>query len=98
MSAVPGALVARFVRNSRDGRPRHIPGRFHVEAASPHSVSSGRCRLTKGFAITAKKRHPRASGRMANSRFEYVKNFELDDTLLPGCWIVIRLDGRGFTK
>ena len=35
---------------------------------------------------------------MANTRFEYVKHFELDDTLLPGCWIVIRLDGKGFTK
>ena len=35
---------------------------------------------------------------MANSRFEYVKHFELDDALLPGCWIVVRLDGKGFTK
>ena len=35
---------------------------------------------------------------MAKSKFEYVKNFELDDRLLPNCWIVIRLDGRGFTK
>jgi len=36
--------------------------------------------------------------RMANSRYEYVRNFELDDKLLPGCWIVIRVDGKGFTK
>lgn len=36
--------------------------------------------------------------RMANSKYEYVKRFESDDTLLPGCWIVIRLDGKGFTK
>eukprot|EP00873_Tetraselmis_striata_P022803 jgi/Tetstr1/443067/TSEL_031125.t1 len=35
---------------------------------------------------------------MANSRFEYVRDYELDDALLPGCWIVLRLDGRGFTK
>ena len=35
---------------------------------------------------------------MANTKFEYVKQFELDDTLLPGCWIVVRLDGKGFTK
>eukprot|EP00887_Chlorella_sp_A99_P005211 scaffold1.g5211.t1 len=35
---------------------------------------------------------------MANSRFEYVKRFELDDRLLPACWIVIRLDGKGFTR
>ena len=33
---------------------------------------------------------------MAKSRFEYVKLFEKDDTLLPNTWIVLRLDGRGF--
>jgi tRNA(His) guanylyltransferase len=35
---------------------------------------------------------------MACSRFEYVKGYEADDRLLPGCWIVVRLDGRGFTR
>ncbi|CAL8469408.1 g8949 [Coccomyxa elongata] len=35
---------------------------------------------------------------MAKSRFEYVKQFELEDILLPRCWIVIRLDGKGFTR
>ncbi|KAI1465401.1 tRNA guanylyltransferase [Daldinia caldariorum] len=35
---------------------------------------------------------------MANSRFEYVKQFEQVDNLLPNTWIVVRLDGRGFTK
>lgn len=35
---------------------------------------------------------------MAKSRFEYVKTFEQDDRLLRDCWIVIRLDGKGFTK
>lgn len=35
---------------------------------------------------------------MANSKYEYVRAFELDDTLLPGCFIVIRVDGKGFTK
>ncbi|TDZ40218.1 tRNA(His) guanylyltransferase [Colletotrichum spinosum] len=35
---------------------------------------------------------------MANSKFEYVKNFELPDPLLPNTWIVVRIDGRGFTK
>eukprot|EP00897_Mesotaenium_endlicherianum_P010344 jgi/Mesen1/9338/ME000061S08787 len=35
---------------------------------------------------------------MAKSRYEYVKQFELDDSLLPQCWIVIRIDGRAFTK
>lgn len=49
-----------------------------------------------GWGQTSKRRL--LEGKMANSRFEYVKSFELDDTLLPGCWIVVRLDGRGFTK
>ncbi|CAG9460533.1 unnamed protein product [Pedinophyceae sp. YPF-701] len=37
---------------------------------------------------------------MANTKFEYVKTFEAatDAPLLPGCWIVVRIDGRGFTK
>lgn len=37
-------------------------------------------------------------GSMANSKYEYVKQYELDDRLLPGCWIVVRVDGKGFTK
>ena len=35
---------------------------------------------------------------MANSRFEYTKRFEQSDELLPQCWIVVRIDGKGFTK
>ncbi|CAN8074055.1 unnamed protein product [Agarophyton chilense] len=35
---------------------------------------------------------------MACSRFEYVKFFENHQRLLPGCWSVIRLDGRCFTS
>lgn len=35
---------------------------------------------------------------MANSRFEYVREFELDDRILPNCWIVVRIDGKGFHK
>ncbi|CEP23693.1 THG1 [Cyberlindnera jadinii] len=35
---------------------------------------------------------------MAKSRFEYVKQFERDNLLLPETFIVIRLDGRGFHK
>ncbi|KAF5684992.1 tRNA(His) guanylyltransferase [Fusarium circinatum] len=35
---------------------------------------------------------------MANSKFEYVRNFETADPLLPNTWIVVRVDGRGFTK
>lgn len=35
---------------------------------------------------------------MANSKYEYVKKFEQDDQLLPGTWIVVRIDGRGFHR
>lgn len=31
-------------------------------------------------------------------RWEYVKQFEQPDVLLPNTWIVVRIDGRGFTK
>lgn len=35
---------------------------------------------------------------MANSKYEYVKDFEVNDNILPHTWIVIRIDGRAFTK
>ncbi|OCT44286.1 tRNA(His) guanylyltransferase [Cladophialophora carrionii] len=35
---------------------------------------------------------------MANSKYEYVRNFERDEILLPNTWIVVRIDGRGFHK
>ncbi|NWJ09643.1 THG1 guanylyltransferase, partial [Crypturellus undulatus] len=35
---------------------------------------------------------------MAKSKFEYVRDFEADDALLPNCWIVVRLDGRNFHR
>ncbi|XP_068621016.1 probable tRNA(His) guanylyltransferase [Battus philenor] len=36
--------------------------------------------------------------KMAKSSFEYVKNYELDDALLPNTWIIARLDGKCFHK
>lgn len=35
---------------------------------------------------------------MAKSKYEYVKQFESDDHCLPNCWMVVRLDGKGFHK
>jgi len=35
---------------------------------------------------------------MAKSKYEYVKSFEQDTVLLPQAWVVIRIDGKGFTK
>jgi len=35
---------------------------------------------------------------MANSEYQYVRNFETLDVLPPSNWIVVRIDGRGFSK
>jgi len=35
---------------------------------------------------------------MSHSKFEYVKKFELEDRLVPNCWIVVRIDGKAFHK
>ncbi|KAK4503883.1 hypothetical protein PRZ48_004798 [Zasmidium cellare] len=35
---------------------------------------------------------------MANSEFQYVRSFETWDALPPSNWIVVRIDGRGFSK
>jgi hypothetical protein len=32
------------------------------------------------------------------ARYEYVRSFEQPDSLLPNTFIVVRIDGRGFTK
>ncbi|XP_075156109.1 tRNA-histidine guanylyltransferase [Haematobia irritans] len=37
-------------------------------------------------------------GSMACSRYEYVKGYETDDSILPNVWIVVRVDGKGFHK
>jgi tRNA(His) guanylyltransferase len=35
---------------------------------------------------------------MTNSKFSFVKKFEQEKLCLPGCFIVVRIDGRAFTK
>lgn len=35
---------------------------------------------------------------MANSKFAYVRDFELPDRLLPGTFIVFRIDGHAFRQ
>ncbi|KFM81248.1 putative tRNA(His) guanylyltransferase, partial [Stegodyphus mimosarum] len=35
---------------------------------------------------------------MAKSNYEYVKNFESADQILPNTWIVVRIDGKNFHK
>ncbi|KAJ1959213.1 tRNA-histidine guanylyltransferase 1-like [Dipsacomyces acuminosporus] len=47
--------------------------------------------------LNAAANHPKPSG-MAKSKYEYVRSFEQDDHLLPSTWLVVRIDGQGFTK
>lgn len=35
---------------------------------------------------------------MANSKFAYVRNFELPDPLLPDCFLLCRIDGHSFHR
>ena len=42
--------------------------------------------------------HLRTSPAMAKSKFEYVRQFEVDDPCLPNCWVVVRIDGKAFHK
>jgi len=35
---------------------------------------------------------------MANSKYAYVRNFELPDPLLQGCFLVCRIDGYSFHR
>ena len=32
------------------------------------------------------------------SKYEYVKKFETEDRLIPNCWMVVRIDGKGFHR
>lgn len=32
------------------------------------------------------------------TKFDYVKNFERDDRCLPNSWIIVRLDGKSFSR
>lgn len=35
---------------------------------------------------------------MAGSAYEYVRTYEPEDKLLPSTYLVVRLDGKGFTS
>jgi tRNA(His) guanylyltransferase len=35
---------------------------------------------------------------MANSRFTYVRDFELADKILPNTYMLVRIDGKGFHR
>jgi len=40
----------------------------------------------------------RTCPKMAGSKFAYVRNFELPDSVLPNTFMIVRIDGKGFHK
>ena len=56
------------------------------------------CADTAAANHSCRRRSPRHAPAMANSRFQYVKKFELSDALLPDTYLIARLDGHRFTK
>lgn len=59
-----------------------------------HKLPACRVQSCRGIAVSAAGK----AGQMARSKYEYVKSFEQDQPLLPQCWIVVRLDGKAFTR
>lgn len=57
-----------------------------------------RVRGRLAFASVALKQCWTLGASMAKSKFEYVRDFEADDTCLAQCWVVVRLDGRSFHR
>lgn len=35
---------------------------------------------------------------MAQSKYDYLKQFEIEDKILPNCWVAVRVDGKNFLK
>lgn len=65
-------------------------GQFKVSARCA-ALMSGLSRATR--AACAQNEH-----RLTIVRYEYVRSFEQPDVLLSNTWIVVRIDGRGFSK
>jgi hypothetical protein len=64
-----------------------------------HSAADARsCAYRSARACAAARAGARAAATLAHSRFAYVRGFEAADALLPHTWIVVRIDGKGFTK
>jgi len=70
----------------------NISRRFSSSSLLSFSISS--LLSKKSFAL----RSDETRCKMAQSKFEYVRKFEIEDKLLPNCWIVVRIDGKGFHK
>jgi hypothetical protein len=80
-------------------------GRFSPDDVTTSFVSGVKQQLEASKMANSKYEMPhirfgisRSRWLMSDNRFEYVKHFEQPDNLLPNTWIVVRIDGRGFTK
>lgn len=56
------------------------------------------CKLVARGELFTQKSHFSLACSMAKSKFEYVREFESHDRCLPNCFIVVRVDGKGFHK
>lgn len=55
------------------------------------------CKLWTTFSFFFSAKIERLSG-MANSRYEYVKSYELNDSVMPCTWIVVKIKFSGFNR
>ncbi|XP_053688639.1 probable tRNA(His) guanylyltransferase [Sabethes cyaneus] len=63
--------------------------------SSRHMLTFMKCLSVRCWLNRFRNFHSRS---MANSRYEYVKSYEMHDILQKNCWIVVRVDGKGFHK
>ncbi|XP_022652468.1 probable tRNA(His) guanylyltransferase isoform X3 [Varroa jacobsoni] len=68
---------------------------FQVTVGPKSSQSFGLLRISGHLWLV---KHLLTSAKMAKSKFDYVRNFEQLDYVLPNTYIVVRLDGKGFHK
>ena len=79
---VMGKVIVRLVAGD-GGMRRHQAG----PKRTSKSLSLTRDRLGRVLSLV-----------MAGSKYAYVRNFELPDPLLPGTFLVYRLDGHSFHR
>lgn len=88
---LPFYIVGELVSKCKKGLAANAGCKHWV--ALHIKVPCGWCLIT-----AAKHSSERRNTTMAKSRYEYVKAFELDDRILPQTFIVVRIDGRGFSR
>lgn len=52
----------------------------------------------KASSLNVNQRNFVTTANMANSKFDYVRSFEMEDKIIPNVWIVVRIDGKAFHK